>query len=138
MEGYIIERDFPAIIQIKEVTMLVVKPSPDNSDNEIKTLNAFIDDEPRGYIRFRLNGYIIVVTELAPLMSGGLDDFADKELYPLLDTLIRALGSYGLNHSCFYIECDNPALYPTLSKLRFKEADGIMKSNLQMLLKTCG
>ena len=113
--------------------MLIIKPDPNNSQNEIKTLNAFIDDTPCGYIRFRLRGYIMVVTELAPLL--GADD---DELYPVLDTIIRALGSYGLNHSCYYVECAEPALYPTLARLRFKESDGIMKSDLSKLLITCG
>ena len=116
--------------------MLIIKPDPNNSENEIKTLNAFIDSAPCGFIRFRLNGYIIVITELAPLMDGFTD--GGDELYPLLDTVIRALGSYGLNHSCYYVECANPALYPTLSKLRFELKDGIMKSNLSLILKTCG
>ena len=117
--------------------MLIIKPDPNNSEKEIKTLNAFNDDEPCGYIRFRLNGFIIVITELAPLMG---DPFGgdNGELYPLLDTMIRALGSYGLNHSCYYVECAEPALYPTLSELRFSMKDGIMKSDLSRILKTCG
>lgn len=117
--------------------MLIVKPDPKNSENEIKTLNAFIDDTPCGFVRFRLRGYIIVITELLPLMGDGLLSGDDGELYPVLDTIIRALGSYGLNHSCYYVECANPALYPTLGRLRFKMQDGVMKSNLQMILKSC-
>lgn len=119
--------------------MLIVKPDPHNSDNEIKALNAFIDDTPCGYVRFRLRGYIIVITELLPLLGdpamGGADD---ADLYGILDTVIRALGSYGLNHSCYYLECDDPALYTTLGRLRFVMKDGMMKSNLQMILKSCG
>ena len=118
--------------------MLIIKPDTNNSNNEIKSLNAFIDGEPCGYIRFRLNGYIIEITALAPLMTAALPgDKSDDELYPLLDTIIRALGSYGLNHSCFYIECSEPALYPTLEKLRFSLKDGIMKSNLRLILTKC-
>ena len=122
--------------------MLIVKPDPNNSGNEIKALNAFIDDTPCGYIRFRLRGYIIVITELLPLLGddpmGGASLGADDgELYGILDTIIRALGSYGLNHSCYYVECDNPVLYPTLGRLRFAMKDGMMKSNLQMILKGC-
>ena len=114
--------------------MIIVKPDQNNSDNEIKSLNAFLDDKPCGYVRFRLRGYIIVIIELAPLMG----DEPDGELYAVLDTIIRALGSYGLNHSCYYVECAEPALYPTLSRLRFKRSDGMMKSDLSQLLRSCG
>lgn len=118
--------------------MLIVKPDPHHSENEIKTLNAYIDDTPCGYIRFTLRGYIIVITELLPLFGDPLIGSGDDELYPVLDTIIRALGSYGLNHSCYYVECANPALYPTLGRLRFALKDGIMKSDLSRILKTCG
>lgn len=111
--------------------MLIVKPDPKNDQNELKTLNAFLDDTPCGYIRFRLNGYIIVVEELIPLADPSQ---MDKATYSILDTIIRALGSYGLNHSCYYIESENPALYPTLGALRFSLKDGVMKSDLSKIL----
>ena len=111
--------------------MLVVKPDLKNENSEIKTLNAYLDDTPCGYVRFRHNGYILVITEMIPLAD---PDNLDKPTYALLDTIIRALGSYGLNHSCYYIECDNPALYPTLQTIRFTLKDGIMKSDLSKIL----
>lgn len=117
--------------------MLVVKPDPNNSEYEIKTLNAWLDDTPCGYIRFRLRGYIIVITELLPLLGDPLTGEPDDDLYPVLDTIIRALGSYGLNHSCYYVECENPALYPTLEQLRFSLKDGVMKSDLSRILNRC-
>ncbi len=116
--------------------MLVVKPDSNNDKNEVKTLNAFIDETPCGYVRFRLNGYIIIVEELLPLPENPAE--MDGETYAVLDTIIRALGSYGLNHSCFYLECHNPMLYPTLEKLRFSHKDGVMKSTLPEVLKSCG
>lgn len=115
--------------------MLVVKPDINNDRNEIKALNAFVDDQPAGFVRFRLNGYIIVITELLPLPEN--PKTMDKNMFTLLDTIIRALGSYGLNHSCFYLECENPMLYPTLEELRFSMKDGIMKSTLKDVLKQC-
>ena len=115
--------------------MLVVKPDPKNEETEIKALNAFLDGEPCGYIRFHHNGYIIIVDELLPLPEDPSD--IDKESYAVLDTVIRAIGSYGLNHSCFYFECENPVLYPTLSALRFSMKDGIMKSDLRKILTHC-
>ncbi len=115
--------------------MLVVKPDPNNDQNDIKALNAFIDDTPAGFIRFHLNGFIIVIDELLPLPE---DPAAmDGETYALLDTVIRALGSYGLNHSCYYLECAEPMLYPTLGQLRFSMKDGMMKSTLKDVLKQC-
>ena len=61
----------------------------------------------------------------------------DKDTYAVLDTIIRALGSYGLNHSCYYLECSDPVLYPTLSALRFEQKDGMMKSDLSKILNKC-
>ena len=109
--------------------MLVVKPDPKNEQNTTKALNAFLDDVPCGFVRFHLNGYIIVVEELLPIPADPKN--IDKPTYAILDTIIRALGSYGLNHSCFYLECENPMLYPTLEELRFSMKDGIMKSTLK-------
>ena len=118
--------------------MLVVKPDPNNSEKEIKTLNAYLDDAPCGYIRFWQRGYILVITELLPLLGDPLaEGAADDALYPVLDTIIRALGSYGLNRSCYYVECGEPSLYPTLAKLRFSMQDGMMKSDLSRILKGC-
>ena len=114
--------------------MLIVKPDPNNDNCEQKTLNAFLDDTPCGYVRFRLNGYIVVITEFLPLLSGrGEDD----ELYPVADTVIRALGSWALNRSCYYLECHEPMLYPTLGCLRFEQKDGVMKSDLSKILRQC-
>lgn len=111
--------------------MLVVKPDPNNDNSETKSLNAFLDDVPCGYVRFHHNGYIIVIDELIPMTD---PETLDKPTYAILDTVIRALGSYGLNHSCYYLESDNPALYPTLQTVRFSMKDGKMKSDLSKIL----
>jgi hypothetical protein len=58
----------------------------------------------------------------------------DKPTYAILDTIIRAIGSYGLNHSCYYFECADPVLYPTLEALRFTVKDGMAKSDLSKIL----
>ena len=113
--------------------MLVVKPDPNNEQNEIKTLNASLDGDPCGYIRFHHRGYILVVDELLPLPEH--PQSMDRPVYAILDTIIRALGSYGLNHSCYYLESENPVLYPTLEALRFSLKDGIMKSDLSRVLE---
>lgn len=112
--------------------MLVVKPDPKNEQNEQKALNAFLDGAPCGFIRFHHRGYILVVDELLPLPENPKS--MDQSTYGILDTIIRALGSYGLNHSCFYLESENPVLYPTLEALRFSMKDGLMKSDLSKIL----
>lgn len=112
--------------------MLVVKPDPQNEQSELKTLNAFLDDVPCGYIRFHHRGFILVIDELLPLPDDPKS--MDQSTYAILDTIIRAIGSYGLNHSCYYLECENPMLYPTLESLRFSSKDGIMKSDLSKIL----
>lgn len=116
--------------------MLVVKPDVNNENSEVKALNAFIDDKPCGFVRFRLNGYIIVIEELLPLPLDPAE--IDSDTYAILDTIVRALGSYGLNHSCFYLECHDPMLYPTLERFRFANKGGVMKSTLPEVLKSCG
>ncbi len=112
--------------------MLVVKPDPENELNEIKSLNAFSDNVPCGYIRFHHRGYIIVVDELIPLPEDPKN--TDKNTREILDTIIRALGSYGLNHSCYFMECENPMLFDTLREYRFHPQDGMMKSDLSAIL----
>lgn len=113
--------------------MLVVKPDPNNKNNDIKALNAFLDDSPCGFVRFHHKGYILVIDELLPLPEESNN--IDKSTYGILDTIMRALGSYGLNHSCYYLECENPVLFDTLCKLRFRKADGIVKSDLSRILE---
>ncbi len=115
--------------------MLIVKPDLNNDNSEIKTLNAFVDDQPAGFIRFHHRGFILVIDELLPIPENPKE--TDKETSVLLDTIIRALGSYGLHHSCFYLECGDPMLYPTLEQLRFSMKDGMMKSTLKDVLKQC-
>ncbi len=112
--------------------MLVVKPDPNNTENENKALNAFLDDQPCGYVRFHHRGYILAIDELLPLPAD--PSAMDKPTFAILDTIMRALGSYGLNHSCYYVECENPMLFETLSALRFSPKDGKMQSDLSKIL----
>ena len=118
--------------------MLIIKPDPNNSNNEIKVLNADLDGAFFGYIRFRQRGYIVEIIEMIPLIADPFTEGVDESMYPYLDTFVRALGSWALNHSCYYVECENPALYPTLEKFRFSLKNGIMQSDLSRILKTCG
>ena len=116
--------------------MLVIKPDPNNNTAPVKALNAYLDGSPCGYVRFCQNGYILEITELLPLAPAG--EKMDKPTYALLDTILRALGSYGLNHCCYYLTCDNPLLFSTLEQLRFVRRDGMMKSDLSRILSHCG
>ena len=112
--------------------MLVVKPDPNNDKNDIKALNAYLDGEPCGCVRFRHKGYILVIDELLPLPEN--PKAMDRQIFGILDTIMRALGSYGLNHSCYYLECEDPMLFDTLCELRFYRADDIVKSDLSKIL----
>ncbi len=116
--------------------MLTVKPDVNNDNSDSKKLNAYIDNAPAGYIRFHHRGFILAIDELVPLPEDPAE--MDGETYMLLDTIIRSLGSYGLNHSCFYLECDAPMLFPTLERLRFTQKDGRMVSTLKEVLQHCG
>lgn len=115
--------------------MLSVKPSENNSTEEIKTLICRNDDVEVGYVKFRQYGYIIDILDIAPnpIDPGEIAG----ETFSVLDTIIRALGSYALNRSCFYLESSAGSIFPTLSKLRFSLKDGKMKSTLKEVLAQC-
>lgn len=115
--------------------MLSVKPAKNNSTEEIKTLICRDGEEQVGYVKLRQYGYIIEVVDIAP---NPLDPAKIRgETFAVLDTIIRALGSYALNRSCFYVESSAGSIFPTLSKLRFSLQDGKMKSDLSKLLVQC-
>lgn len=115
--------------------MLTVKPVENNSTKEIKTLICHNDGTEAGFVKFRQYGYIIDVLDIAP---NPLDpEEIQGETYAVLDTIIRALGSYALNRSCFYLESSAGSIFPTLSKLRFTLQDGKMKSTLKEILSQC-
>lgn len=115
--------------------MLSVKPAENNSTEEIKTLVCRDDEKEVGYVKFRQYGYIIDVVDIAP---NPMDPAEIKgETFAVLDTIVRALGSYALNRSCFYVESSAGSIFPTLSKLRFSLEDGKMKSTLNRLLVQC-
>ena len=115
--------------------MLTVKPDKNNSTEEIKKLICENDGEKVGYVTFRQRGYIIDILDIAPNPIDPAE--ITGETYTVLDTVIRALGSYALNRSCFYLESSAGSVYPTLSKLRFTLCDGKMKSTLKEILRQC-
>lgn len=88
----------------------------------------------KGYIAFKQNGYVLDIVGFEVYYS-------DKELtgesYIIADTLIKSLGSYALNHSCFYIECSKEELFDILLKFSFAQNDKKLTINLQQLFKVC-
>ena len=114
--------------------MLTVLPKECEKENSV-VLECRKDGEEAGCVKFRQNGFVLEVLALSPILSE--PDPIDAETFAILDSIVRALGSYGLNHQCFYVESENELLYPTLAKLRFSLVDGKMKSNLQKLLQPC-
>lgn len=92
------------------------------------------DGVEKGYIAFSQKGYVLFI-------EGFEIYYSDKELkgesYIIADTLIKSLGSYALNHSCFYIECAKKELYPLLKNFSFAENDNNLTTNLQQLFKVC-
>ena len=116
--------------------MLQIIPAADMESRDDKRFDIRVDDQSVGYLSFHYRGYILVIDELTPPVKDPLHMTPDE--FTVMDLTIRALGSYGLNHSCFYAECENPALFTLLGQLRFCEQDGIMKSDLKKMLKPCG
>ncbi len=99
-----------------------------------KILMCKEDGVEKGYVAFEQNGYVLDVVGFEVYYS-------DKELkgesYIIAETLIKALGSYGLNHSCFYIQCSKKELYDILLKFSFAQTDNYLTINLQQLFKVC-
>lgn len=120
--------------------MLKISPKIDNSILEkYKNENAVVlmcDDDgvEKGYIAFAQNGYIIDILDFEVY-------YRDKELkgesFIIADTLIKSLGSYALNHSCFYLECSNKEIFGLLKNFAFAQNDNKLTSNLQQLFKVC-
>lgn len=120
--------------------MLTIKPT-ENKDILAKSgvdnatvLMCIEDGVEKGYIAFNQNGYVLDVVGFEVY-------YAEKELkgesYIIADTLVKALGSYALNHSCFYIECSKKELFEILKIFSFEENDNKLTINLQQLFKVC-
>ncbi len=120
--------------------MLTISPKKDEricekcGDENAIVLLCSDDGVEKGYIAFTQKGYVLDVKFFEIY-------YAEKELkgesYVIADTLIKALGSYALNHSCFYIECSNKELFGVLKKFSFEENDNKLTINLQQLFKVC-
>ena len=120
--------------------MLTISPKKDEvicekcGDENATVLLCSDDGVEKGYIAFTQKGYVLEVKFFEVY-------YAEKELkgesYIIADTLIKALGSYALNHSCFYIECSNGELFDILKKFSFEENDNKLTINLQQLFKVC-
>lgn len=120
--------------------MLTIKPT-ENKDilakcgsESASVLMCIEDGVEKGYIAFTQNGYVLDVVGFELY-------YAEKELkgeaYIIADTLVKALGSYALNHSCFYIESSKKELFQMLKIFSFEENDNKLTINLQQLFKVC-
>lgn len=92
------------------------------------------DGVEKGYIAFAQNGYVLDIVGFEVYYS---DRELKGESYIIADTLIKSLGSYALNHSCFYIECSREELFDILKKFSFAQNDKKLTINLQQLFKVC-
>ncbi|MBR2715183.1 MAG: hypothetical protein IKB73_03120 [Ruminococcus sp.] len=89
----------------------------------------------KGYIAFIQNGYVLDIVGFEVYYAD--ENLSNKESYIIADTLIKSLGSYALNHSCFYIECSKKELFDLLKKFSFAQNDNKLTINLQQLFKVC-
>lgn len=113
--------------------MLTIKPV-ENKESSVITLLCEEDGVEKGYISFVQNGYILEIVGFEVYYS---DKELNGEAHIIADTLIKSLGSYALNHSCFYIQCAKEELYWILKKFSFAENDNYLTINLQQLFKVC-
>ena len=116
-------------ISIKEDKLLKEKIGAPDS----KILLCSEDGVEKGYIAFTQNGYIRDIASFEIYFCEELEG----ESYVIADTLIKSLGSYAMNHSCFYIESSNKELYNVLRKFSFSEKENKMTITLAQLFKVC-
>ena len=119
--------------------MLSISPKVDKFLSErcgapdAKILLCSEDGVEKGYIAFTQNGYIIEIVGFEVYFC----DKLEGESLIIADTLIKALGSYAMNHSCFYIECSKKELYTMLEKFFFSSKENKMTVTLAQLFKVC-
>ena len=119
--------------------MLSISPKVDKFLSErcgapdAKILLCSEDGVEKGYIAFTQNGYIIEIVGFEVYFC----DKLEGESLIIADTLIKALGSYAMNHSCFYIECSKKELYTMLEKFSFSLKENKMTVTLAQLFKVC-
>lgn len=92
------------------------------------------DEKEKGYVAFEQVGYVIHI------LGFEVYDAAEKPIgrdYITADAILRSLGSYAVNHSCFYIQCSKKELFPMLKNLGFAQNDNYLTINLQQLFKVC-
>ena len=119
--------------------MLSISPKVDKFLSErcgapdAKILLCSEDGVEKGYIAFTQNGYIIEIVGFEVYFC----DKLEGESLIIADTLIKALGSYAMNHSCFYVECSKKELYTMLEKFSFSLKENKITVTLAQLFKVC-
>ncbi len=116
-------------ISLKEDKLLNDKIGVQDS----KVLLCSEDGVEKGYIAFIQNGYILDIVGFEVYFCEKLEG----ESYIIADTLIKSLGSYALNHSCFYIECSKKELFDTLEMFSFSQKENKLTITLAQLFKVC-
>ena len=119
--------------------MLSISPKEDKllcekcGTPDAKILMCSEDGVEKGYIAFSQNGYVIEIVGFEVYFCEKLEG----ESLIIADTLVKALGSYAMNHSCFYIECSRKDLYEMLEKFPFSLKENKMTVTLAQLFKVC-
>ena len=101
-----------------------------------ENVNVLMCDEDgveKGYIAFTQNGYVVEIVGFEVYFCEKLEG----ESLIIADTLVKALGSYAMNHSCFYIECSKKELYSMFEKFPFSLKENKMTVTLAQLFKVC-
>lgn len=119
--------------------MLSISPKKDEVINEkcgCENAQVLMCDEngvEKGYVAFTQKGYVLDIVGFEVYFCEKLEG----ESFIIADTLIKSLGSYAMNHSCFYIECSKKELFPILEKFSFAQNDNKLTINLSQLFKVC-
>lgn len=115
---------------------ILEKENIKNSDN-ITVLLCEEDEKEKGYVVFNQDGYVINILSLKVYANDENSEDIGKVLPKdaiYYDSILRSVGSYALNHSCFYVKSECLELLPILSQFRFDVVGDKAETTLQKLL----
>lgn len=107
--------------------MITILPS--EKDNVI-TLTCLDDEKEKGYINFTIDGYIGVIKDIVVYSIYNEKENDEKIVF---ESLLKAMGSYILNRSCFYIHNSNKELYTKLREFGFIDKKDYQELTLNKL-----
>ncbi len=117
-----------------DIMLTVLPEKTDKFENSDTVLVCRENDKAIAYLAFYKTDYVLNIEALSINTSGSEAKNKIGSTYVIYDALLRSLASYGINHSCYYIESSNKELFAALKQFSFIENDDKVSTNLQKLL----